>query len=56
MLILDEKNEYIGIDENGFLENEELNYHYNTFNIENLTDSIEVNLANAVSSAFLKSI
>jgi hypothetical protein len=43
MLKFDEKHEYIGIDENGFLENEELNYHYNTFNIENLTDSIEVN-------------
>ncbi len=43
MLKFDEKHEYIGIDENGFLENEELNYHYNTFNIETLTDSIEVN-------------
>ena len=43
MLILDEKQKLIGIDENGFLEGEELNYSYNAFNIDNLTDSIEVN-------------
>lgn len=43
MHILNKENNQIGLDENGFFENEELTWNYNAFNTDNLIDDIELN-------------